>query len=97
LDADRIERHPEKQLEPRFAALLDYARKLTAQPHGCTPGDVSSLRESGATDEEIHAAVQVTAYFCYINRIASGLGVELEPEHREDDRREPHGRSDDDG
>ena len=97
MDADRIERHPEDQLEPRLAALLAYARKLTAEPHGCSPDDVISLREAGAADEEIHAAVQVAAYFCYMNRVASGLGVELEPEHREDSRKGPEERSDDDG
>jgi uncharacterized protein YciW len=96
LDADRIERHPEQHLEPRLAALLGYARKLAAEPHACSREDVDGLREAGSSDEEIHVAVQVAAYFCYMNRVASGLGVELEPEHRAEDTRGSE-RSDDDG
>ncbi len=32
------------------------------------------------TDPEIHDAVQVISYFNYINRVADGLGTDLEPE-----------------
>ncbi|MCA8941834.1 MAG: hypothetical protein KDB80_04675 [Planctomycetes bacterium] len=68
-------------LEPRLAALLDYARKLTTSPSSCRREDVQSLRDAGATDSEIHALVQVAAYFNYINRVADALGVDAEPEH----------------
>ena len=37
---------------------------------------------AGASDVEIHATVQVAAYFNYINRVADALGVDLEPEMR---------------
>jgi alkylhydroperoxidase family enzyme len=40
--------------------------------------DVVSLRALGWSDLEIHDAAQVIAYFNYINRIADGLGVDLE-------------------
>ena len=40
------------------------------------------FRAAGASDEEIHATVQVCAYFNYINRVADALGVDLEPEMR---------------
>ena len=48
-----------------------------------TPGemsqaDVDALREAGHSDEAIHDAAQVIAYFNYINRIADGLGTDLE-------------------
>ena len=84
MDADALERDPDDQLDRTKRALLGYARKLARDPHGCRRQDVEGLRNAGATDEQIHAAVQVAAYFCYINRIASGLGVELEPEHRDE-------------
>jgi hypothetical protein len=34
---------------------------------------------TGFSDEAIHNAACVTAYFNFVKRIASGLGVELEP------------------
>jgi uncharacterized protein YciW len=36
------------------------------------------LRASGLTDRDIVDLNQVVAYFNYVNRIAEGLGVELE-------------------
>jgi len=41
--------------------------------------DVERLREAGFDDVAIHEAVQVIAYFNYINRIADALHVDLEP------------------
>jgi alkylhydroperoxidase family enzyme len=38
------------------------------------------LRAHGWDDAAIHDAIQVIAYFNYINRIAEGIGVEPEPE-----------------
>jgi uncharacterized protein YciW len=43
-----------------------------------TASDVSQLHTVGLSDEQITIAVQVIAYFNYINRIADGLGVDLE-------------------
>jgi hypothetical protein len=42
--------------------------------------DVAALRRAGFGDLEIHDAVQVIAYFNYINRVADALHVDLEPE-----------------
>ncbi len=54
--------------------------KLTLTPSSCREEDVQALREAGASDEAIHATVQVAAYFSYINRVADALGVDQEPE-----------------
>ena len=41
--------------------------------------DLASLRAVGLDDRAIIDANQVVAYFNYVNRVADGLGVELEP------------------
>jgi alkylhydroperoxidase family enzyme len=43
-----------------------------------TASDVTQLHSAGFNDAQITIAVQVIAYFNYINRIADGLGVDLE-------------------
>lgn len=65
-------------LDAATKALLAFAEKLTLAPSTATAGDVAALRASGCSDRAIHDAVQVASYFNYINRIADGLGVDLE-------------------
>lgn len=43
-----------------------------------TGDDVAALREAGLGDPGIHDAAAVVAYFNFVNRIADGLGVQLE-------------------
>lgn len=71
---------PRPALDAKYCELFDYATKLTLSPAECCREDVDALRAATATDEEISATVQVAAYFNYINRVADGLGVDLEPE-----------------
>jgi alkylhydroperoxidase family enzyme len=40
--------------------------------------DVQSLRNTGFSDEGIMDIVQVAGYYASVNRLADGLGVELE-------------------
>jgi hypothetical protein len=40
--------------------------------------DVRELRHQGFDDRAIHDICSETAYFAFVNRIADGLGVELE-------------------
>ncbi len=56
-----------------------YAVKLTLSPAEICEEDIRDLRVAGLSDEAIHNAACVTAYFNLVNRVASGLGVELEP------------------
>ncbi|MFQ5733081.1 MAG: peroxidase [Planctomycetaceae bacterium] len=67
-------------LEPAMRALLDVCVLSTRKPWAVTAGQIDGLRAAGFSDQAIHDAFQVVGYFNYINRIADGLGVELEPE-----------------
>ncbi|CAN5640683.1 hypothetical protein BH23GEM1_BH23GEM1_11550 [soil metagenome] len=40
--------------------------------------DITPLREARLTDAGIHDLNAVTAYFNFVNRVAQGLGMELE-------------------
>ena len=59
-------------------ALCEYAVALTIRPGEMSQDNVDALRVHGFTDQQITIAAQVIAYFNYINRIADGLGVDLE-------------------
>ena len=65
-------------LEPRRLALLRYARRLTLAPAAVTCADVDALRAVGYSDLDVLQAAEVVAYYAYANRIADGLGIELE-------------------
>ena len=60
--------------------MCDFALKLTNTPAEMTEDDVARLRVAGLDDVAINDAVQVISYFNYINRVADGLGVDLEPD-----------------
>ena len=64
-------------------ALCDFAVKLTAAPTSVGREDADALRAHGLDDATIHDAIQVIAYFNYINRIAEAVGTEDEPEWAE--------------
>ena len=59
--------------------MLNYVVKLTRHPAQITNEDIDKLREIGFDDRAIHDICAIAAYFAFVNRIADGLGVELEP------------------
>jgi uncharacterized peroxidase-related enzyme len=65
-------------LSPRERALLNYADRLTQQPALISADDIARLRNAGLDDRAIHDACAIVSYFAFVNRIADGLGVELE-------------------
>ncbi len=73
-----MKRYTAKNETPRNKALLAYAAKLTLDPKAITQDDIKDLREAGLKDEEILRANLIASYFNFSNRIALGLGVELE-------------------
>ena len=66
-------------LEDQDRAMLVYVEKLTLTPWDMLEEDVAALRQAGFSDAAILDINQVTAYYAYVNRLADGLGVELEP------------------
>lgn len=74
-------------LPERMAALCRYALKLTVRPWEMTEDDLAPLRELDLSDRDVVDANQVVAYFNYVNRVADGLGVELEDAWPEELRR----------
>lgn len=67
------------ELEPADRAMLDYAAKLTREPWAMQRADVEALTAAGFSEAAILDINQVTGYYAYVNRLADGLGVELEP------------------
>jgi len=66
------------EIPPADIAMLDYAIKLTVSPSEIGENDINTLRAMGFDDRAIHDICAITAYFAFVNRIADGLGVELE-------------------
>lgn len=79
--ADSIRRNwREAELTPRETALCEYAEKLTRHPDRMQPEDLEPLKAAGLSDRGLLDLAQVAGYFNYINRLADGLGVDLEPD-----------------
>jgi uncharacterized peroxidase-related enzyme len=68
------------RLSPADRAMIEFAVKLTRRPGRMTESDVATLRRAGFADGAIHEIVQIAALFNYYNRLAEGLGIDLEPE-----------------
>lgn len=70
----------QSKLDAPHMALCEWAEKLTLTPAQCTRADVDALRGHGWSDEQIVSAAQVVGFFNHLNRLADGLGIDLEPE-----------------
>lgn len=65
-------------LSGREKALLDYAEALSLSPASIRREHIEALRAENCDDRAIHDACAIVAYFAFVNRIADGLGVDLE-------------------
>ena len=63
-------------------AMLCYAEKLTKNPANMRKEDINNLKKFGLSDRDILDLNQVVSYFNYVNRIADGLGIELEKDKK---------------
>ncbi len=69
---------PTSSSRPRRVSSYS-ADKLTRTPAAMRADDVKALREVGFSDADVLHIAEVTSYYAYVNRIADGLGVDLEP------------------
>lgn len=65
-------------LEDEDRQMLEYVEKLTLRPWEMEEADVIALRKVGFNDAAILDINQVTSYYAYVNRLADGLGIEME-------------------
>ena len=65
--------------------MLDYAVKLSLEPWNMEEADVQELRDAGFSNSGRLDIVHGTGYYAYVNRLADGLGVELESFWKDND------------
>lgn len=70
-------------------ALCAFAEKLTLAPHTVSKEDVDTLMGHGFTPRAVADACMIVAYFNFVNRLALGLGVELESYWRPEEVLQP--------
>lgn len=58
--------------------MLDYAAQLTRAPYSISQENIDRLKNAGFSEPAILDICQVTGYYAFVNRLADGLGVELE-------------------
>lgn len=56
--------------------ILAYTRTLVRTPGKVAQEQVEALRDAGWTDLDILDVNNLAAYYCYINRVAAGLGLQ---------------------
>jgi alkylhydroperoxidase family enzyme len=59
--------------------MLDYAARVTLAADKVAPCDLERLRKAGFDDRGILQINLIASWFCYINRVADGLGVGRAP------------------
>lgn len=65
-------------LTPKQVAMLEFAESLTVDPGNAKEEYVEGLRALGWADEDIVDIVHITCLFNYMDRLADGLGAELQ-------------------
>lgn len=73
--AGRVEEAP---IDEATRALCRHALRLNREPAAVGDEDLAALREAGFDDRAILDLTLIVGYFNFVNRVASGLGVELE-------------------
>jgi alkylhydroperoxidase/carboxymuconolactone decarboxylase family protein YurZ len=75
-----LETNDTSHFNGKMQALLALSAALQENVQGVTPQHVESARAAGASDEDIHDTVLITAAFCMYNRYVDGLGTAEAPQ-----------------
>ena len=67
-------------LEPQDKAMIDFALKLTREPSTVKREDIEFLQQYGFSEEQVVDIVLIICTFNFMDRLADGLGVELDPQ-----------------
>jgi uncharacterized peroxidase-related enzyme len=62
----------------RLDEIVRYTAILTRSPGAVTEQDIDALRQAGLSDADIVALNNLSAYYSYTNRVATGLGLRSE-------------------
>lgn len=63
--------------------MLEYVVRLVEEPWAMASQRVDRLRQAGFSDRAILEVNLVASYMSFVNRLAQGLGVELEDYFRD--------------
>lgn len=74
------EDYTEADITESEMAMLGYAAKVNCDQTSVTKEDIAALHAHGFDDCAIHDIVMIVGYFNFVNRVADGLGLELEPD-----------------
>jgi len=69
------------ELSPRQRAMLVFAEKLTLESARIAEADRQALRDVGLSEAEIWDICDVAGLFAMTNRVASGVGMQPNPEY----------------
>ena len=59
--------------------MIDFALMLTREPSSVKQQALETLRQRGFSEEQVVDIVLITCTFNFMDRLADGLGVELDP------------------
>jgi uncharacterized peroxidase-related enzyme len=80
----RIKQDPKTaNISAKMKSLLAIAGKVRESGQSVTAQDFDAARANGATDDELHETVLISAAFCMYNRYVDGLGT-AEPEDKDE-------------